>query len=51
MRPFLKRQCRQALANRLVPIGLAAVVVLGLAPHARAVPLAWLDEVVQQVVR
>jgi hypothetical protein len=51
MRSFLKRTCRHPLGGRLVPIGLVAVLVLALDPTAQAAPLAWLDEVVQQVVR
>ena len=53
MRHLMKRPSRLPLANRRTSIGplLLAVLVLALPPTARAGQLAWLDEVVQQVVR
>jgi len=51
MRHLLKQPSRLPLANGLVSIGFLALLVLALAPTARAGQLAWLDEVVQQVVR
>jgi hypothetical protein len=51
MRHVLKQLSRLLLARRPVSIGLLVSLVLALAPAARAGQLAWLDEVVQQVVR
>jgi hypothetical protein len=48
---LLERRSRPRLANGLVSTGLLAMLVLALPPTARAGQLAWLDEVVQQVVR
>ena len=53
MRHLWKRPSRLQRANRLVSIGLLllAMLVLASPQTARAGQLAWLDEVVQQVVR
>ena len=52
MRHLLKPPSRLLLANRPISIGLLLLAMLpALPPTARAGQLAWLDEVVQQVVR